>query len=36
VFVGFAWLYLGQRLRWNEAAAFTLVIVAVIVANLPV
>jgi uncharacterized protein len=36
VFVVFAWLYLGQRLRWNEAAAFALVAAAVIVANLPV
>ena len=35
VFVGFAWLYLGQRLRWNEAAAFALVLIAVIVATLP-
>jgi uncharacterized protein (DUF486 family) len=35
VFVGFAWLYLGQRLRWNEAAAFALVAAAVIVASLP-
>jgi uncharacterized protein (DUF486 family) len=36
VFVGFAWLYLGQRLRWNEAVAFALVASAVIVASLPV
>ena len=35
VFVGFAWLYLGQRLRWNEAAAFVLVVAAVIVATVP-
>jgi uncharacterized protein (DUF486 family) len=35
VFVGFAWLWLGERLRWNEAAAFVLVFAAVAVANLP-
>jgi uncharacterized protein (DUF486 family) len=35
VFLGFAWLYLGERLRWNEAAAFALVLVAVVVVNLP-
>jgi hypothetical protein len=35
VFVGFAWLYLGERLRWNEATAFALVLAAVVVANLP-
>jgi uncharacterized protein (DUF486 family) len=35
VFVGFAWLYLGQRLRWNEAVAFALVGAAVVVASLP-
>ena len=35
VFVAFAWLYLGERLRWNEATAFALVLGAVIVANLP-
>ena len=36
VFVVFAWLYLGERLRWNEAVAFALVLGAVVVANLPV
>jgi uncharacterized protein (DUF486 family) len=35
VFVGFAWLYLGERLRWNEVAAFALVLAAVVVVNLP-
>ena len=35
VFIGFAWLYLGERLRWNEAAAFALVVAAVVVVNLP-
>jgi len=35
VFVGFAWLYLGERLGWNEAVAFALVFAAVAVANLP-
>lgn len=33
VFVAFAWLYLGERIRWNEAVAFALVLAAVIVAN---
>jgi uncharacterized protein (DUF486 family) len=36
VFIAFAWVYLGQRLRWNEATAFPLVLVAVVVANLRV
>ena len=35
VFVGFAWLWLGERLRWNEAAAFGLVLAAVVVVRLP-
>ena len=35
VFAGFAWLWLGERLRWNEAAAFGLVLAAVIVVGLP-
>jgi uncharacterized protein (DUF486 family) len=35
VFIGLAWLYLGERLRWNEAAAFALVVAAVVVVNLP-
>ncbi len=34
VFVVFAWLYLGARLRWNEAAAFLLVFGAVVLASL--
>src|SRR5213083_2176071 len=28
VFAAFAWLWLGERLRWNEAAAFGLVLAA--------
>ncbi|HEV8473437.1 MAG TPA: DMT family protein [Methylomirabilota bacterium] len=35
VFVVFAWLWLGERLRWNEAAAFGLVLGAVALASLP-
>jgi uncharacterized protein len=35
VFLAFAWLYLGERLRWNEAVAFALVLGAAVVANLP-
>jgi uncharacterized protein len=35
VFIAFAWLYLGERLRWNEAAAFAPVVAAVVVVNLP-
>jgi hypothetical protein len=35
VFVGFAWLYLGERIRWNEAIAVALVLGAVVVASLP-
>jgi uncharacterized protein len=35
VFAGFDWLWLGERLRWNEAAAFGLVVAAVIVVTLP-
>jgi uncharacterized protein len=35
VFAGFAWLWLGERLRWNEAAAFGLVLAAVVVVGLP-
>ena len=35
VFIAFARLYLGERLRWNEAAAFALVFAAVVVASLP-
>jgi uncharacterized protein (DUF486 family) len=36
VFIGFAWLYLGERLRWNEGVALALVVVAVVFATLPV
>jgi uncharacterized protein (DUF486 family) len=35
VFAGFAWLWLGVQLRWNEAAAFALVLAAVVVVSLP-
>ena len=35
VFSAFAWLWLGETLRWNEAAAFLLILAAVVVANLP-
>ena len=35
VFVAFAWLYLGESPRWNEAVAFLMVLGAVIVATLP-
>jgi len=35
VFAGFAWFWLGERLRWNEVAAFGLVLTAVVVVNLP-
>ena len=35
VFAAFAWLWLGERLRWNEAAAFDLVLAAVVVTSLP-
>ena len=34
VFAGFAWLWLGIQLRWNEVAAFGLVLAAVIVVSL--
>ena len=34
VFVVFAWMYLGQALRWNEGVAFLLVFAAVVVAML--
>jgi uncharacterized protein len=36
VFIVFAWLYLGERLRWNELVAFVLVFAAVVFATLPV
>jgi len=29
VFIGFAWLYLGERLQWNQALAMVLVLAAV-------
>jgi uncharacterized protein len=35
VFVVFAWLWLGETPRWNEAVAFGLVVAAVVVASLP-
>jgi uncharacterized protein (DUF486 family) len=35
VFAGFAWLWLGVRLRWNEVAAFGLVLGAVVVVSMP-
>ena len=35
VFAGFAWLWLGERLRWNEVAAFALVLAAVVVVSRP-
>ncbi len=35
VFVVFAWLYLGEQVRWNEAVALALVFAAVVVATLP-
>lgn len=34
VFVVFAWLWLGEAPRWNEAVAFGLVLVAVAVVSL--
>jgi len=33
--VVFAWLWLGEQPRWNEAVAFGLVLAAVVVINLP-
>ena len=35
VFVVFAWLWLGETPRWNEAVAFGLVLAAVVVVSLP-
>jgi len=29
VFAGFAWLYLGERMRWNTLVSFGLVVLAV-------
>ncbi len=36
VFLVFAWVYLGERIRWNEAVAFGFVLGAVVFASLPV
>ena len=36
VFIGFAWLYLGETLRWNELVALLFVFAAVVFAALPV
>ena len=35
VFIVFAWLYLGEAFRWNYAAAFGLILLAVWVAFRP-
>ena len=35
VFMAFAWLYLGESVRWNELAAFALIMAAVLVGTLP-
>lgn len=35
VFVVFAWLWLGEKPRWNEAVALGLVLAAVVVVSLP-
>lgn len=35
VFLIFAWLWLGEAPRWNEAVAFGLVLAAVVVVSLP-
>jgi len=35
VFIVFAWLWLGEHLRWNEAVAMALVFAAVVLASLP-
>jgi len=32
VFVGFAWAYLGESMRWNHAAAFVCLLAAVVFA----
>jgi uncharacterized protein (DUF486 family) len=34
VFAAFAWFWLGERLRWNDAAAFGLVLGAVVLVSL--
>jgi uncharacterized protein (DUF486 family) len=35
VFVGFAWLWLGETPRWNEAIAFGLIVAAVALVVVP-
>ena len=35
VFTVFAWLYLGETLRWNEMVSFGLIVIAVVIASLP-
>jgi hypothetical protein len=35
VFAGFAWLYLGEKLRWNHFAAFVCILGAVVFTFLP-
>jgi uncharacterized protein (DUF486 family) len=35
VFIGFAWLYLGEKLRWNHLAAFICIMGAVAFTFLP-
>jgi hypothetical protein len=35
IFVAFAWLWLGEKPRWNEAVAFGLVLAAIVVTSLP-
>src|ERR671936_1499156 len=35
VFIVFAWLWLDEHLRWNEAVAMALVFAAVVFASLP-
>jgi len=32
VFVGFAWVYLGERIRWNYAVSFVCIVAAVVFA----
>jgi uncharacterized protein len=32
VFVGFAWVYLGERIRWNYAVSFVCIMAAVVFA----
>lgn len=35
VFIGFAWLYLGKRLRWNYSLAMLLILGAVALTFVP-